>query len=44
MGKGSYGRLGLGDSANHSSPQKVKFGDSSDSVNIKMVSHVTDTL
>ena len=38
MGKGSYGRLGLGDSTNHATPQRVRFKDETDSVKLKMVS------
>ena len=38
MGKGSYGRLGLGDSTNHATPQRVRFKDETDSIKLKMVS------
>lgn len=38
MGKGSYGRLGLGDSTNQVVPQRVRFGEAPDIVQIKYVS------
>lgn len=37
MGKGSYGRLGLGDSTNHSTPQRVRFADTKSNMTTKMV-------
>ena len=40
MGKGSYGRLGLGDSTNHATPQRVRFKDETDIIKLKMVSNL----
>jgi len=37
MGRGSYGRLGLGDSTNHNVPQRVRFGSESENIKIRMV-------
>lgn len=44
IGKGSYGRLGVGDSTNHSAPQRVKFGEDSEPVKIKMVCRLSPKL
>ncbi|XP_067933208.1 probable E3 ubiquitin-protein ligase HERC1 [Watersipora subatra] len=38
VGKGSYGKLGLGDSTNHSTFQRVKFGEDDEHIRICKVS------